>query len=232
MTTAHQLPDRPRRTRTRRLARGFNSLLLSCTAVALFSHAITEQGAATPPPQPGQEQAYSPDEDTDRPAYVPGLPPAAPQRIRIAAIGVDAPLTGLDLEKDGRLASPTDRDANLAGWYRGGPTPGATGTAVIAGHVDIPTGPAVFYGLGALKKGMHIEIPRADGRTAHFTIDAIEVYDAAAFPDNKVYADRDRPELRVITCGGGYDARRGRYRGNVVVFAHLTAPPGASTHGR
>jgi hypothetical protein len=47
------------------------------------------------------------------------------------------------------------------------------------------------------------------------------VYDAAHFPDQKVYGAAGRPELRVITCGGGYSRATG-YKGNVVVFAHLT----------
>jgi hypothetical protein len=36
-----------------------------------------------------------------------------------------------------------------------------------------------------------------------------------------VYGAARRPELRVITCGGGYSRTTG-YQGNVVVFAHLT----------
>ncbi|MBB6416562.1 hypothetical protein HDC93_002145 [Streptomyces sp. AK010] len=36
-----------------------------------------------------------------------------------------------------------------------------------------------------------------------------------------MYGARGRPELRLITCGGSHDRRKG-YSGNVVVFAHLT----------
>ncbi|MEY2233821.1 sortase, partial [Streptomyces sp. BF23-30] len=82
-------------------------------------------------------------------------------------------------------------------------------------------GPGVFYDLGALRRGASIEIPRADGSTAVFTVHAVEVYDAKAFPDTRVYGPSARAELRVITCGGGFSPRTG-YRGNVVVFAHLT----------
>ena len=44
---------------------------------------------------------------------------------------------------------------------------------------------------------------------------------AQVFPDAKVYGAATRPELRVITCGGGYSRTTG-YQGNVVVYAHLT----------
>jgi hypothetical protein len=149
------------------------------------------------------------------------LPGSPPTRIRIPSIRVDAPLTGLGLEPDGSLQVPPPARRDLAGWYRDGTTPGAVGTAVIAGHVDHASGPAVFYHLGALRRGAAIEVPRADGRTAVFTVHAVEVYDAKAFPDTRVYGPSPRAELRVITCGGGFSPRSG-YQGNVVVFAHLT----------
>ncbi|NEA81145.1 class F sortase, partial [Actinospica acidiphila] len=151
----------------------------------------------------------------------PALPPSPPDRVRIPAIGVDAPLTGLGLTPAGSLdVPPTDRP-DLAGWYEAGTTPGERGSAIVAGHVDNEDGPAVFYSLGALRKGSTIEIARRDGSVAVFTVDAVEAYDARAFPDEKVYGAAGRPELRVITCGAGYSPTTG-YRGNVVVYAHLT----------
>ncbi|MFD8570487.1 class F sortase [Streptomyces sp. NPDC059639] len=136
---------------------------------------------------------------------------------------MSAPLTGLALLDDGRLAAPPETDANLAGWWADGPSPGTRGTAIIAGHVDVPTGRAVFYNLGALGVGMSVLVDRDDASTARFTIDAIDVYDADAFPDDKVYADTGHPELRLITCGGGFDRRHQQYKGNVVVSAHLAS---------
>ncbi|WP_153182647.1 class F sortase, partial [Streptomyces sp. E2N166] len=119
------------------------------------------------------------------------------------------------------LDVPPAEEENLAGWYEAGTTPGETGTAIVAGHVDNAEGPAVFYRLGALEKGATIEVDRRDGGVAVFTVDAVEVYAAKDFPDEKVYGAANRPELRVITCGGDYSRSTG-YQGNVVVFAHLT----------
>jgi sortase (surface protein transpeptidase) len=129
-------------------------------------------------------------------------------------------MTGLGLGADGTLDVPPADDRNLAGWYEDGPPPGARGTAIVAGHVDNAKGPAVFYALGALKKGNRIEVDRQDGRTAVFTIDAVEVYENKDFPDQKVYGEKGRAELRVITCGGGFSKKSG-YQGNVVAFGHL-----------
>jgi hypothetical protein len=157
-----------------------------------------------------------------RPARVRPLGDSVPVRVRIPAIKVDAPVTTLGLDAQGRLQVPDDTDRNLAGWYRDGPAPGTAGNAIIDGHVDTMQGPAVFYLLGSLHKGDTVEIDRRDRRTAVFTIDAIEVYAKDAFPSKRVYDPTRRPELRVITCGGGYSRASG-YLGNVVLYAHLTA---------
>ncbi|MEU0082890.1 class F sortase [Streptomyces sp. NPDC006274] len=191
-------------------------------AVAVFVGLWLVQNGArdVTPPVPSAAQAFAagPDQHTD--AAADPLPPSEPVRLRIPRIGVDAPVTGLGLDAEGSLEVPPAADRNLAGWYEDGTTPGAEGTAIVAGHVDNAQGPSVFYSLGALKKGHRIEVLRADGRTAVFTIDAIEVYEADAFPDQKVYGAGDRAELRVITCGGGFSDETG-YQGNVVAYAHL-----------
>ncbi|MEV7448494.1 class F sortase [Streptomyces nigra] len=195
-------------------------LALGC-AVLLLADGSAEDA----PPQPSAAQAALPD-GPGAGARAAGtaaraLPPSPPDRIRIPAIRVDAPLTGLGLTSSGSLDVPPPERPGLAGWYESGTTPGEKGTAIVAGHVDNADGPAVFYRLGALRKGGTIEVDRRDGGTAVFTVDAVEVYDAKDFPDEKVYGPAARPELRVITCGGGYSRATG-YRGNVVVFAHLT----------
>ncbi|MEV8534339.1 class F sortase [Streptomyces sp. NPDC051211] len=205
---------------TRTAGRAGLLALAACIGIWLVTSGSAEQ---VRPPQPSPAEALG--TPTGPAAAHPGalapLPGSPPTRIRIPSIRVDAPLTGLGLGRDGSLRPPPPARRELAGWYRDGTPPGAAGTAVIAGHVDHASGPAVFYRLGALRRGAAIEVQRADGRTAVFTVHAVEVYDAEAFPDDRVYGPAPRAELRVITCGGGFSPRTG-YRGNVVVFAHLT----------
>ncbi|MET7319501.1 class F sortase [Streptomyces sp. NPDC005549] len=201
-----------------------DTAIAAVTAVALCSGGWLLLGGGTDaPPQPSAAQSGTADRTgpAGRGAAAPALPPSPPDRVRIPAIGVDAPLTGLGLTGTGSLDVPPAEKKNLAGWYEAGTTPGETGTAIVAGHVDNAEGPAVFYRLGALAKGATVEVDRRDGGVAVFTVDAVEVYAADAFPDEKVYGAADRPELRVITCGGPYSRSTG-YQGNVVVFAHLT----------
>ncbi|WP_367323212.1 class F sortase [Streptomyces sp. HUAS ZL42] len=196
---------------------GALSVAALCASVWLLGGAAGTQA----PPQPSAAQAGAGLGGDQDQAAAPALPPSPPDRVRIPSIHVDAPLTGLGLTPSGSLDVPPAARKNLAGWYEAGTTPGETGTAIVAGHVDNADGPAVFYDLGALQKGAAIEVDRRDGSTALFTVDAVEVYEAEHFPDEKVYGAARRPELRVITCGGGYSPSTG-YRGNVVVFAHLT----------
>ncbi|MFC1436883.1 class F sortase [Streptacidiphilus sp. N1-10] len=223
---------RPRTSpRLRRILTGTPASLALLAGALLIAHGLR---TPTPPPQPTAAQGFAAgDQATAAPAVsshpasagpqpLAVLAPAVPTRVRIPAIGVDAPLTALYLEPDGQLAAPSETDRNLAGWYRAGTSPGSIGTAIIAGHVDTHQGPAVFYGLGALKKGNTIEVDRADHVDAFFTVDAVEAYAATGFPDRKVYAPAARPELRLITCGAGFDKKRQQYLGNVVVFAHMT----------
>ncbi|MFF8727209.1 class F sortase [Streptomyces sp. NPDC015171] len=174
------------------------------------------------PPRPSAAQALSVSADLSR-STARALPPADPVRLRIAAIGVNAPMTRVGLDAAGALRTPPPGEPGYAGWYGDGTAPGSAGTAVVAGHVDTPTGaPGVFYDLSTLTKGATVEITRADRRTAVFTVRAVELYDRAKFPSKKVYGSSGRPELRLITCGGGYSKRTG-YLGNVVVYAALTA---------
>ncbi|MEV7670321.1 class F sortase [Streptomyces sp. NPDC000963] len=197
-------------------SKGWGVAVAACVGIWLV-----QNGAETvTPPVPSAAQAFAAGPSVHTDAAADPLPPSAPVRLRIPETDVDAPMTRLGLAADGSLDVPPAKDRNLAGWYGGGTAPGAKGTAIVAGHVDNADGPAVFYTLGALKKGHRIEVDREDGRTAVFTVDAVEVYENDAFPDDKVYDEAGRAEIRVITCGGGFSKKNG-YQGNVVAFGHL-----------
>jgi LPXTG-site transpeptidase (sortase) family protein len=172
------------------------------------------------PPQPASAAAA----DSSAPSAFGRAPDPLPfsvaDRVRIPAIQVDAPVMPVGLDAEGWVDAPPPEDPNLAGWFTGAVSPGEKGTAVVVGHVDNKQGPAVFYGLGALKKGNRVEVRRQDGKTAVFEIYGVEVFAKNDFPGDRVYASKGVPELRVITCGGGFSQQNG-YDGNVVVFARL-----------
>ncbi|WP_349816445.1 class F sortase [Streptomyces sp. MRC013] len=147
--------------------------------------------------------------------------PSPAERIAVPAITIEAPVMRLGLDRAGRLNSPPVDRPKLAGWYEGGAAPGEKGTAIVVGHRDTRTGPAVFLNLDSLKPGNTVRVTREDGITAVFTVDRVRTYDKADFPDREVYGPANRPELRLLTCGGAFHPREG-YAANVVVFAHLT----------
>ncbi|MFJ7626273.1 class F sortase [Streptomyces sp. NPDC097595] len=148
------------------------------------------------------------------------LSASRPLSITIPAIKVTSTLEDLALGRDRAMETP--RDPDKAGWYSPGPPPGARGPSVIAGHVTWNRAPAVFFKLAELDPGDRIEIRRADGTTATFTVDRTAVYPKDRFPTVEVYRNLDHAGLRLITCGGDYSAAESHYADNVVVYATLT----------
>ncbi|GAA2917796.1 class F sortase [Kitasatospora cinereorecta] len=145
-----------------------------------------------------------------------------PVKVAIPAIFIEAQITGLGLDAKGRLSAPPLTSPRQVGWYRKGASPGEAGTALLVGHRDTATGPAIFLNLNALRRGDTVKVTRADRRTAVFTVDKVKTYKKDKFPDEQVYGPAGRPELRLLTCGGRFDKKNG-YSANVVVFAHLTS---------
>ncbi|TKV60398.1 class F sortase [Nakamurella flava] len=153
------------------------------------------------------------------------LPDSAPVSLSVPAIGVSSPLSTLGRNPDGTVEVPSldDPDAG-AGWFRDSPEPGALGPAIILGHVDSRRfGPGVFYDLKKLQAGDAIEISRADGSVAVFTVDSVEDVPKAQFPTQRVYGNLDHAGLRLITCGGVFDSDAGSYEDNIIAFASLTS---------
>ncbi|MFC9132411.1 class F sortase [Streptomyces sp. NPDC057099] len=151
----------------------------------------------------------------------PRLPRSRPVRLLIPKIAVDAPFTALAIDRSGQLAPPPPDETNLVGWYAKGHSPGETGTAIIAGHVDTATSLAVFARLSELRKGDRFHVTRADGRRATFVVDGAESFEKDEFPDERVYGDTRDAQVRLITCSGTYDRKARDYTENLVVFAHL-----------
>jgi hypothetical protein len=140
-----------------------------------------------------------------------------PVELAIARLGVRARIGSLHLDRAGTLVPPAN--PNAVGWYTAGILPGEPGPAVLAGHVDGPRGPAVFWRLGNLRAGDAVAIRTATGKVLHYKVVSVKHYPKGAFPASTVYAATPDSELRLITCGGTFDAARQSYLDNVVVSA-------------
>ncbi|MFF8912097.1 class F sortase [Streptomyces sp. NPDC015032] len=190
----------------------------------LWGRDITDGSGASSAPTTGDIAAVG------RPLGVPLPPPhdpiegAVPRRVEIPSIGVEAPVVARGLDEDGAIEPPPFDTPQTVGWYSNGAEPGAKGPALFVGHVDTKTEPAVFYGLSAARPGATVEVTRADGTVAEFTVDDVQVFTRERFNADKAYGPRKdgRAELRLITCGGTYDRASDSYDANVVVSAYLT----------
>ena len=154
------------------------------------------------------------------------LPESDPVTLSIPRIGVRSRLVKLGRDDNtGEMATPPPP---VAGWFTGGPAPGALGPAVIAGHVTWDRAPAIFHRLGNMRKGDKVSVTRKDGRTAVFTVTGVDQFPKSQFPSEAVYGSIDHAGLRLITCGGTYNAAlpRNKYRDNIIVFAKLEAVHG------
>jgi hypothetical protein len=144
---------------------------------------------------------------------------AVPTRLTIPAIGVTTSLEPLHLLLDHSLRPPSQWDE--AGWYADGVRPGDPGPAVILGHVDSVSGPAVFYRLRELQPGAIALVQLRTGRVLTFVVDTVRTYRKNEFPSAAVYGPTALPELRLITCTGDFDWTAHSYLDNLVVSAYL-----------
>jgi sortase (surface protein transpeptidase) len=187
------------------------------TAAAAFASprarttAVPSSPTRSPAGESGPAESDTGESDTG------GRAAGRPVRLEIPAIDVHSRLERLGTDAAGTLVPP--RHPLRAGWYAAGPAPGDLGPAVLAGHVDSRSGPAVFWRLSSLQRGDRLAVTRADGRTVRFRVTSVRHVDRARFPTQAVYGPVPDRALRLITCGGTYDHAQGRYRQNVVVFA-------------
>ena len=142
---------------------------------------------------------------------------AAPATLAIPEIGVQTRLITLGLTAQGTVQVPPT--TSVAGWYTRSPRPGAVGPAIILGHIDSTQGPGVFFRLPGLRPGDPIYVRRSDGSAVEFLVTAVQSYLKAHFPTEAVYGPTPDAELRLITCGGAFDAATSHYLSNIVVYA-------------
>jgi LPXTG-site transpeptidase (sortase) family protein len=187
-------------------------------AVALLS-GTDDRSAAPTRPAAAESPAQAPPAPIELTPTTPATT-AVPVRVQIPAIGVDSGLVDLGVDATGALLPPAD--FSTAGWFAAGTVPGEIGPAVLAGHVDDYTGPAVFYRLEDLTAGDQVVVTRTDGRTVTFTVDRVASYPKDDFATTEVYGPTADAQLRLITCGGTFDRSRRSYVDNVVVYANAT----------
>jgi Sortase domain len=194
-------------------------VVLVCGAAAGLAWASHTGHSATPVGRPPLVPVPRGKWAAATPAKSAPVPP--PTALQIPAIGVETRLIRLGLTRAGTLQVPSS--TAVAGWYTGSPRPGATGAAVIAGHIDSYLGPGIFFRLRELKPGNLIYVRRRHGTLAVFKVTAVRTFLKRKFPTADVYGPVPDAQLRLITCGGTFDYSTGHYLSNVIVFAVLAS---------
>jgi len=149
-----------------------------------------------------------------------------PVRIEIPSIGVAADM--IDLSLAGAIPQVPENFAEV-GWYDQTRQPGEIGPAVIAGHIDSTSGPAVFFRLDELAPDDLIILTDEDGQTRTFAVNSAGQYPKENLPNEVFGFGEPEPELRLITCGGVFDRSSGHYRDNYVVYARAVDNDTAET---
>lgn len=174
-------------------------------APPIEARAGTPTPSATPVPTPTPS------------ALVPS--PYDPNRLVIPELGINSAWLPLGYLADGLTmdSPPGPRDL---GWYTFSGTPGETGNAVFAGHVDWYTGePALFGGLATLKPGSVIQVSRADGMLATYDVVSSDWFNYLQTDATPIIAPTPTPTLTLITCGGVFDSVTHEYDMRLVVKA-------------
>lgn len=148
---------------------------------------------------------------------------SAPTRVSIPAIPAESSLIATGLRPDGTIDVPPIEQPMQASWYDQGPTPGEEGPAVVLGHVSGNGQPGIFANLNRVVAGDLVHVDRADGSRVTFQVSQVDTFRKDSFPTDLVYNDTPNAALRLITCGGEYDAGNRNYLSNIVVYADLVS---------
>jgi hypothetical protein len=132
----------------------------------------------------------------------PLIPTAAPVQLLIPTLDVHRAVEKVGVNSSGVMNVPAN--AWNAGWYKGGPVPGAPGDAVIEGHAGYPGQPMIFGRLATLKPGDRVIVVLGDKSRRLFLVVSMSVIPVGTAPAG--FAEPyGPPRLTLITCTGHFD---------------------------
>ena len=141
----------------------------------------------------------------------------APVGIDLPTLGVEgAPVSSVGVETNGDMEIP---GASEVGWYRFGPRPGDTGSAVLAAHIAFNGEDGVFRNLADMEPGERFSVAFDDGSSREFVVIGLRQYSKADIPLEEFFSRDGTPRLVLITCGGRFNRALQSYDDNVVVIS-------------
>jgi sortase (surface protein transpeptidase) len=144
------------------------------------------------------------------------IPKAPPAQLLIPSLDVHRPVEAVGVDRSGVMNLPVN--FWNAGWYRGGPVPGAPGDAVIEGHAGYPGEPLIFGRLVTLRQGDRIVVVLGDGTRRLFIVDSMSKVPVGSAPPGMA-EPYGPPRLTLITCTGYFNKSSYSYSERLVVEA-------------
>jgi hypothetical protein len=217
-------------------------LLTGSVAITSRSGGVSTAAPSAPAGRPAAA-AFVPAALTSPQLALRSGPVAIPLRLDLPSLGVSATMLGVGILPDDTMDAPKGpRDSPIwdqAFWYRGSAVPGASSTALVAGHVDGPGGrSAVFGRLDDLRPGDPVVVhDTRTGLDVHFAVTETRSYPLAETRDpavlTRIYgagpvagtapqpSPDHRAHLTLITCSGTF--RAGTHDHRLVVYATRTS---------
>jgi LPXTG-site transpeptidase (sortase) family protein len=143
-----------------------------------------------------------------------------PTRLLIPAIKVKAAVDRVTVEESGHMGVPAKLDH--VGILYPGVKPGQAGNAIIDGHVDSYTGPAIFFRLKHLKTGNQIILKDDKGHQLIYSVESVEAFKTEEAPLDRIFGQTAERRLNLITCTGKYSRSKKEHQMRLVVFAKLS----------
>ncbi len=151
-------------------------------------------------------------------------PVAAPLRLVVESLGVDAPVIEMGLDNQGIPHVPLN--GQDVAWYSFSSPPGAGSNAVFAGHINWEGAPGVFGDLDVLQAGDTVRLISEDGSEYVYEVFANFPVDPDDPASLKVMAPTSTDTITLITCGGTWipdpsELFGGSYTNRTIVQARL-----------
>jgi LPXTG-site transpeptidase (sortase) family protein len=196
-------------------------LVVAAIATAAAVIALTAPDVPVTKPIVEVPQAAASPATPAEPGSEPEFDAGTPVQLLIPRIGVDAPVVAVGVTPAGHMDTPKGGDKT--GWYALGPEPGDEGSAVIAGHSGMRSGPAAFDELVQVEPGDRLYVVDDAGATIEFRVRETRTYAWDAKPAG-VFTSEEGRHLNLITCTGSWDAAAGTHSERLIVFTDAVGP--------
>src|ERR1700694_5576920 len=144
------------------------------------------------------------------------IPTSPPAQLLIPTLDVHRAVEAVGVDRHGMMNLPVN--AWNAGWYKGGPIPGAPGDAVIEGHAGYPDQPMIFGKLATVRPGDQIIVVLSDGSKRLFLVVSMATLPVGSAPPG--LASTSGPaRLTLITCTGRFNDKTFSYSKRLLVEA-------------